>query len=420
MMIYVPFIYFLIVFIYIVKRRGLDISACIIAAYMLSAFCSIIIFNTDNSYSHKVPTLFPTIIYCAMITFVTYPFYKFNSTKKREIPLLNPKLFNVVSWMFILSFAFSIVLFKDDIMIRLMFGDQIGTLRGVAGDELGTVQMGLNGLMRALSSLCMVILSMSAISFILFFYSVTYLHKKWYFNVLLFLSSFGCIIGGILGIDRSIAFYWIIDLVFIYILMRPYLTDKIRKISMIIGVGVFFLIGSYLVLMTFSRFGDDASASFFDYMGMSYPNFCWFWNNYEAPVVNWGFFFPVTSHFLDIDWGFPVEPVSFGRFVESKVGFFVNVFYTFMGSVMLYLGQWAVIPYCILYYIIANKMINKSGPIGIQTFIKIVILSIVIYNGVILYVLVDYIRKLGALIVLGCCYVMDKKTKIVYDTRIRS
>lgn len=407
MIIYIPFIYFLCVFLYIIRRRGLDISACIIGVYMLTALCAIFLHNTNLEYSQKEVTLIPTIIYCAMITLVTAPFYRFNSTARRKLPLMNSKVFNILSWSLIIGFIFSALLFKDDIMMRLAMGDQIGELRG--GSDLGSIQSSLSGPVRAVSSLFVTIISMSAVSFILFFYSITYLNKKWYFNALLFLSTMGCMISGIMGIDRSITFYWIIDFLFIYVMMRPYLSEKTKRISSIMGIFMIGLAGSYLALMTLSRFGDESLDSLIRYMGQNYINFCWYWDNYNAPVVNWGFFFPVTSHFLGIDWGFPVEPVSFGWFVESKVGFFVNSFYTFMGSVMLYLGQWAVIPYCILFYIVSNKMINKSRITGVQTFIRIFIFSIVIYNGVILYVLVDYIRALGAIIMLCFCYLLDKK-----------
>ena len=106
---------------------------------------------------------------------------------------------------------------------------------------------------------------------------------------------------------------------------------------------------------------------------------------------------------MGIDWGAPVEPVSFGWFVESKVGYFVNLFYTFMGTVMLYLGQWAVIPYCISFTLISNKILNNKRKFGIQTLIKVFILAIIPFCGVILYLYVDYIRALGAIVILFFC-----------------
>ena len=362
-------------------------------------------------YSDKNPSFMPSIIYCSMITLVTIPFYRFDSTRVRDFPKVNIRVFNFLSWMLIIGFVFSIFLFKDDILLRLAFGQEIGTLRGQAGSDLGTAQASLSGPFRALSSLFMTILSLSPVSFILFFYSVTFLRKKLYFNILLFLSSFGCLIASIIGIDRSVFFYWTIDFIFIYVLFRPYLSKKIKKYTAIIGTCMLSLVATYLIIMTLSRFEDRAAESFFDYFGQSYLNFCWFWDNYETPLLNWGILCPITTHFFDIDWGAPVSAVSFGLFVETRVGYFVNLFYTFMGSIMLYLGQWAVIPFCFVFYKISNSLLNKHSCFGVQTFIRIFILAVVPYCGVILYLYVDYIRFMAALIMLLFCYLLDQRMK---------
>ena len=408
MLAYFTFAYFFLLFLYILRKRGLDISACIIGVYMLNALGSIYLLRNDVEYINKAPSLLPTIVYCSMITLVTYPFYKFNSNKVRVLPHANEKYFNIISWTLIVGFLFAVFLFKDDIVMRLAMGDEIGQLRGQGTKDLGNAQAGLSGPLRFVSSIFMTIISMSAVSFILFFYSLSYLHKKWYFNALLFLSTLGCMVASVVGIDRSIFFYWIIDFIFIYVLFRPYLTHRVKRITLIFGSVLLVAAGAYLMVLTFSRFGDDSFDSIANYMGQSYLNFCWFWDNYEAPVANFGFFFPILSHFLGIDWGAPVDAVSFGWFVESKVGYFVNLFYTFMGTVMLYLGQWAVIPYCIGFTLVANKVLNARRNFGIQSFIRVFIFAVIPYCGVILYLYIDYIRALGALFMLYFCSLLAK------------
>lgn len=406
MLAYVTFFYFLIVFLYIVKKRGIDISACIIGIYLLSALGSVYLLNNTSVY--KEPTLIPTIIYCTMITLVTYPFYKFNSNKVRKFSYCSEKTFSVLSWTFIIGFLFAVLLFKDDIIIRLALGNEIGELRGEKSRELGNSQADLTGPLRLISSVFMTIISMSAVSFLLFFYSISYLKRKWYFNLLLFLSTMGCMIASIIGIDRSIFFYWIIDFIFLFVLFKPYLSLRAKRITVIFGGILLCFALFYLLLITYSRFKDDSFISMINYFGQSYLNFCWFWDNYDAPIINFGFFFPIVTHFFGIDWGAPVEPVSFGLFVETKVGFFVNRFYTFMGSIMLYLGQWAVIPYCVLFSIIANKVLNNNRRFGIHTLIRTFIFAIIPFCGVILYLYVDYITALGALVLLFYCSRLEK------------
>lgn len=399
MLIYLPAVYFSALLIYAYRRNGFDISCCIIGIYLFTGICSILLYQNDPEFAGMEPSLIPAILYCSMITLVTWPFIQFNSNKPRNLKRLNLTAFNILSWLFIISFIFSLVLFKDDLLFRLALGDNIGSMRGLRTE---TAQSRLPGILKFLSTVSVAICSVSAVAFILFFYSVSFLKKSKLFNFLLLLSSFGCIISGIMNIDRSITFYWIINFIFIYILFQQYLSKKIKKwVSIFAGIALWML-GSYLVLMTFSRFGDKALDSVLSYMGQNYLNFCWFWDNYEAPVVNWGIFCPVTSHFF-IDWGFPVSAVPFGWFVEDHVGYFVNVFYTFMGTIMLYLGQWAVIPFCIIYSIIARKTLSIHSTIGIQNFIYIFIIAIVPYDGVILYLLVDYIKAFGIIVLLVFC-----------------
>lgn len=387
MLVFVPAIYFFILFLYVYNRNGFDIGCCIIGIYLFTGICSIFVYQNDPEYCTKDPTLIPTIIYCSMITLVSWPFIQFNSNRPRRIQKLNITAFKILSWCFIVSFFFSLVLFKNDLIVRLKMGDNIGTLRGT---DIGTAQAKLGSILRFVSTIAVSICSVSSVAVILFFHSVTFLKNSWIFNSLLLLSSTGCIIAGILNIDRSITFYWIINFIFIFVLYRQYLSKHTKKVIYIFGAFALWLMGAYLVMMTFSRFGDNALDSVLSYMGQNYLNFCWFWDNYNPPVINWGILCPVISHFF-IDWGYPVDASTFGFFVSDQVGYFVNLFYTFMGTIMLYLGQWAVVPFCILFTVIARKVIPLKSTLGIQNLVYIFILAIVPYDGVILYLLVDFV-----------------------------
>lgn len=409
-MAYITFTYFLILFLYIIYKHGLDISACIIGVYTVSSFVSIILLRNgffEDAYS---PTLLPSLVYCTMITLVVLPFYNFNSNHRRPFYKMNSKIFNLMSWMFIVGFVFSLILFWKDIVLRISLGAAIGELRGV---ELETAQASLSGGMRLISNILNTINSLSSISIILFFYSLAFLKRHWLFNLTLFISSLGCIIAGIIGIDRSIAMYWVMNLVFIFILMKPYLSIRLRRISIVLIVVVLAVVIAYLVMMTMSRYRSDAIESVLSYMGQSYLNFCWFWDNWDAPNFNMGFFTPILSHFV-IDWGYPTPAVLYGNWLEMRTGVFVNVFYTFMGTVMIYIGKYCVIPFCILYTAIVSRKINKkSGIIDLQTIIPLFIFSIVIYNGLILYLFVDYIKAMAAWLFLGLCSLKFTKTKDV-------
>lgn len=409
MLTYFTAIYFFLLLAFYYNKNGFDIACCIISIYLFTSIGAIFLFENDVTFSNKEPSIVPTLIYCSMITLVSWPFYKFNSNKVRSLQKLNIKVFNILSWIFILSFVFSFVLFFNDIIYRIKLGDQIGALRG---ENVETAQAGLSGPLRLISTFAVAMCSMSSICIILFFYSVSFLKKSKKFNALLLTSSAGCIIAGIIGIDRSIMFYWVINFIFIYVLFKQYLSAKIKRIVSVFGIIALCGIGIYMVTMTVSRFGDGALDSVYFYMGQNYLYFCWFWDNYEAPVMNFGIFLPVLSHFF-IDWGYPVSAVPFGYFVQNHVGYFVNYFYTFMGSIMLYLGQWAVLPYCIIYSIIAKAMISIKKSIGLQNLIILYILALVPYDGVILYTLVDYVKAFGIIIVFIFCRMLRRNNGLI-------
>lgn len=404
---YLTVTYFLILFLIYYKKNGFDISCCIVGVYLITSAASIYFMDhTHNPYFiGKRPTLIPSIVYCSMVTLVSRPFYRFNSNKIRDLKRMNVKIFNIMSWIFIGSFFFSLILFYKDLIFLFSLGDEVGQLRGL---EFDTAQSRLSGPLKFISTCAVAMCSMSAVSFILFLYSVTFLKKPKWFNLLLFISSCGCIISGILNIDRSVMVFWIMNMIFIFFLFKPYLSAKVKSIISFFAGFLLWGAGAYLVNMTMSRFGDNALDSVIEYAGQNYINFCWFWDHYTPPVLNFGIFIPLLSHFF-IDWGFPVGAVSFGRFVQGKVGYFVNVFYTFMGTLIIYLGQWAVVPFCIIYYIITRNVIKpRRRSIGIQHFIIIFILALTPYDGVIAYPLVDYIKVFGIIVLLFFCYIIKK------------
>lgn len=411
-MVFVPAIYFLSLFLYIYRKRGFDISACIISVYLFTAICSIFLYY-DHPLFHRFGvyvdelSLVPTVVYCAMITLVTLPFYLFNSNKKRELLPIDNRLFNIMSWMFIICFLFNLILFKDDLIFRLSAGDDLQYMRGA---EMETAQDSLTGPLKVISTITVAICSMSSVCFILFFYSITHLHKSKWFNALLLISSLGCIIQGIMGIDRSIAFYWTINFIFNFFLFKTYFNRKTKRAVTLLGAILLTGIFVYIIILSSARFGNKVGESFIVYMGQNYLNFCWFWDNYNAPEFNIGIFLPILSHFF-IDWGYPVSAVPYGLYVQSRVGFFVNVFYTFMGSIMLYLGQWAVIPFCIIYTLIAFRVLLHKKVFNVTSFIFLFILAIIPYDGVILYILMDYIKAFGILVILTFCYIINRKQK---------
>ena len=88
-MLYFPFIYFTTLLLAVIRKRGFDMSAYMIFIYAISSFFSIILYNQNYDYDlvyfSKIDiSPLPTIIYCGLITFCIYPFYKYNSNRLKR------------------------------------------------------------------------------------------------------------------------------------------------------------------------------------------------------------------------------------------------------------------------------------------------------------------------------------------------
>ena len=253
--------------------------------------------------------------------------------------------------------------------------------------------------------------SMSWIVLLLFFYSICFLKKSICFNLLLLLSSTSCIILGIIGIDRSIVFYWLLLLGFSFVLFYKYIPKKKKKwifMSFFVLVGLLLV---YFIAVTMSRFGDEGSDSegafdsIIEYAGQNFINFCWFWDRFNLPSVNLTGLFPAINHFFIGD----PSIVEYGKKLELKLGFFINYFYTFLGSWMIYVGQIGTIILVIIYSITARMFLAYRHTISLGVFMRVFIIGIVPACGVILYTYTSYMVTMSALVLYILSFYISKK-----------
>lgn len=388
-MYYIPFIYFTILLIYIIVKRGFDISASITSIYIISTFFSIVIMRLGYApYIDRGVTFIPTFIFCFCITLTIIPFYLFDSNKIKNIPKLhNIQLFNAVCYLFIFTFfLFLFVLYKD-ILYALTFSD-IGELRGY-NEEWAIGIGGAHPLIRPFAYILMPFAEFSHIMFLFFLYSICYLKKTKLFNTLLLLSSMSTFLLAISGIDRSRVFYMIVMFILSYVLFRPRLGKiqkrLIRRISIIFGV---ILLG-YFAHITILRFAseiheDTTEDSLITYIGQPYLNFCYFFDNYEPAEISTALIFPLTHQHIIKDYK---GGVSYGRQVYAETGTDLNVFSSFLGNMTIWMSKYAAIVFCIIFFIICMTVLKRERKIEITfgQIIKLYLLIIIPQLGVIAY-----------------------------------
>ena len=361
-MLYLPFIYFTILFLTIIRKRGFDISACMIFIYAISSFFSIILYNQDYDYDlvyfSKIDiSLLPTIIYCGLITFCIYPFYKYNSNQLNITnisPLKNSTFFKGLIFIFISVFILIILLFYDQIAFNLFIGD-LGEIRVDSLDRAASITDSLTGISRIIATI-VIILGHSAYFLIpLFFYNLIVNRKQIIINSLILLSSTSPILLGILYADRSKTFYWVMLFVLCYIWFKKSFSVGQKFYIKIVGSILLTALIVYFIAVTTSRFGErDAGAegSFIIYAGQPFLNFCNLWNDYYNPEWTLSRIFPFFNFFSENK--ITVQDWNNIAFANTQLN--INVFYTFLGLFLVDIGRFSVF----LFAFIINRIANIS------------------------------------------------------------
>lgn len=406
-MIFVPATYFSLLGLYSYRKQGFSIATFMVLMYAFTAIINIPLYYfpdciyTDDLYRIPLHWL-PTLVYCLVPTLVIYPFYRFDSSKKRELTCPNERLFTILAYIFIGTLLFMLIFYASDILFRLRSGADIGDLRGDALLLSQSAQATSTGVVRLLSNICNSISSMSTIAMVLFYYSICFLKRSKAFNILLLISSLSGIIIGIHSIDRSITFYWLLKFILIYLFFLPYINAKIKK-KIFAFLLIFFSLGLvYIVMVTVSRFGENTDQSLLYYFGQNYLYFCWLWDRYIPVTHNYGMLCPILSHFF-IDWGCPVDAVPFGVYVQDITGDFVNVFYTFMGTITLYLGKEWILPLSILFFVLASYFVNTKDRLSIFDLIICCLWAFIPLCSIFVYMISEYVYALGFMFIFLYC-----------------
>lgn len=361
-MVVLPFIYFLCLFLYIYRKRGLDVSCCMVSTYLISSFIGIFLYN-DASISYKDFTqtqlsILPTLIYCIFITIVIVPFYKFNSNIKRQIAVLkNTKAFNIISLLYIVVFFVLLVFYSYLIRNTFITGLAESREEFQSGEQGTSPVHDLPMYLKLIFYFCSYIGGGSQVMILFFLYSITFLNKSRIFNALLLISSLTPVIGGMSIADRSTFFFWLLHFIMAVLLFKPYLTKRSKKTvtRSLLFIGI--IGGAYVVAVTIARFalGDaGASGGLIGYIGQSYLNFNEVWNRFNTSYNSLAGLFPLTQSIFHFEARDVVD--EYMTYVYDGIP--LSGFKSFLGYFLVWLGKWATMILPLIFYAIERKMIN--------------------------------------------------------------
>lgn len=412
-MIAVPFIYFSLLLIFILrKKKRFELSALITVAYLITSFFAIII---DNNKLYGAAgavrasiTLTPTLLYCLLITITIIPFLKLPPLRRKNVILIrNQKLFNQFVYFYIVIFIMFCFFFGNEIINRFQDPDIAALKIAVSNGEDQLVFSHYTGFVRIIARISFLFASSAMFLQILYFYSIAFLRKKYIFNLSILISSLMPILLGMLGMDRSKMIYWIMSYVALAIFFRPVLDFNKRKQINLIFYVLIAVFGIYISFVTLARYGEQdigTNNSILVYAGQSFNNFCLFYEKLNHPKIN---FEKVTPLIYSI-FG------SSSNVDNSYSGtLYTEVFATFAGLMIREIGLLGSIIYCSIYSIVVFIIFNNIWRYYTITKLFIIIaLFYIPYLGIFGIYYGDWFKELSVWGMIIFCYFLNKRKKL--------
>lgn len=388
MSIYLPLIFFSVILFIVYMKRGVDISTYTIALYVITSFFAVVIFNTGNSPYSTPPSIISSIVYCGLIGICLLPVYKFDSKKIVDFHIDNIKIINYVTYFYFFSFIVYLLLYWQDILFVLSFGDW-EALRNMISDGDSIAENRYSGIFGILMKIIGIFNTVSFIMIPIFFVYITCVENSRKFAVMALLSSLSVLLIGILNCDRSTTFRFILLLGFNLVFFWPLLNKQKKKRIVPVVFTVLGLCIVYMASVTKGRFEDSRMGvenSVINYAGQPYIHFAYMYDNMDNKEgFNTHYMFPAIHTWIIGDYK---GNTTRQKEVSASSGIECGVFYTFLGSFLIDANQPGPYVFVFVYLLLANILSRRrksSEVITFNEFIENYFLFIIVVFGIISY-----------------------------------
>lgn len=371
-MIFIPVLYFTILTIVLWSRsKSFDTCTMISGMYTLTAFLAMVVYLMDELEGGGIlyGTLkgnaelgfIPTMLYCLFLTAVIWPLSLISESRIKTIFNTSPWTLNIISWIMIAQFLLTVFLVADS-TLDILNGDLSALRASHYNGELSPAEQKVLSLPTVLQYFHYGTYS-TILSLPLFFYYMCFENRSWWFRALLFMSSFTMPIAAIQAIDRTEFVFYGLMMLWCIVFFFRYMTKK-QKIRFCITLSPIGLLAiAYFAIVTIARFDDardkennnGAGISALQYAGQGYLNFCYFWEygNSDHPTIER--VLPMTSHtLLHID----STSERRGERGSREQGFWISVFGTFLGDILIDLGFVGLCMWIIIYLLLIISFIG--------------------------------------------------------------
>lgn len=367
-MVAVPFIYFTILTIYWwIKHRGLDVCVYMSALFAVTAFCCIIVVTGGmldgggilfDEFDIEL-NLIPTMLYCALITMGIFPFSLIYNKDIKRITYTPSLVLEGLCWLLILVAIINFYLIVDT-TAEILSGD----LSSVRNDHYEGFLSPADIKAQSLPSIFGYILyfrGTTVLALPLFFYYNCFSDKAWWFKALLIVTSISLPLYCMQMADRTEFTFYGLMFIFCLIFFWNFLSKRFKRNLFIIGSPFAVIILVYLVAVSQARFAkgsdnDKVFESALQYAGQNYLNFCYFWENGKFEHITLEREFPFITKTLT-----GVESSAERRGERSvQQGFFMSVFATFAGDIMLDLSPFGAVLWFLVFFVFCLSTIRYA------------------------------------------------------------
>lgn len=393
-MIAVPFIYFTLLAIYLIRKNGgVDIAAFVLMIYAFSGLCSIFVdifdvYDIYGVYEKIAISPLATVCYCGLITLCVLPFSRLNGSQIKKVELQKEWLVDVLSWVLILTFF--ITLFSIFTNLENVLQSDLKEVREDVYDNWESEE--LTGWQWLLAIPGTLFSQFSPIAILLYYINIAQHRKSAVFNWLLLLSSLTPVIKAVLIAGRTQPIYWLLSFCALYIFFRPTLSKEERRKALLPFMVLGSIVALFIGAVTIARFttkgiaGDTGSFdSLIAYSGQSFVNFNYFFCNYTVHNVRFDRIFPITNYFI-LHPGWNLD--DYRDMIWSFSGLNIGVFFTFLGDLIVDLGHVGMIVYVLIFYVISTlicRTANHDGTILLSRLLIILILLLIPLQGLFYY-----------------------------------
>lgn len=385
-MIYIPFLYFVFMFLYFfTKKKCIETGGVIVLLYLIGSLLSIVYYKNSIKVQmeyNEFDQIIPTFFYLLLLSLSIVPFYKFNSCKIKLPDDLDHKKFMWISYFLIILIIVSVITNLDAIVLSL--NEEFVDTRNEA------YQLYLNSKSTRMSQsiwsyFIAVAPSFAPLLLLFYFYATIKKIGAWYFRTILLLASTINVILGILTASRTPILYWLITFMILLFTFRHLLEKRTKMATLIVFAILLIPIGFYFMLVTTSRFGDEESSnSLLFYAGQTYPTFCKLYNIYTFEDFTFDRLFPISTKYI---LGHNFNMMAYREVEGLRLGMDTGVFFTFMGDAMIDFGKMGMIIYTLVYVaLIRNALSRKSDKVSLSYLIIMLLLVRQVSLGYFAYV----------------------------------